>query len=106
MTVDDDNTLTSRKPGHRIKKLFGGGGASSPKKEIKKEFKPAETDKEAAPPKEEEVKKEVKEEEPVVAEDVVRAEPEINEKAPVEYLDDNDGKRDNTCAACEGCTIL
>lgn len=110
MTVDDDNTLSSKGPGHRIKKLFGGGVASPKNKTTKKATtttatasttkapaKPAEAkpDKEAAPSKE----AEPVEEAPEVA---------INKdvKLPAEYVDDNDGKRDNTCAACEGCMIL
>ena len=108
MTVDDDNTLTSKGPGHRLKGLFRST-ASSPKKDDRK--KAAQKSKEepvmektsspeAAPP------KEVQEEPEVTP---VPAEPEVEavtmDKSAI-YVDDNDGDKGGPCAACDGCTIL
>lgn len=100
MTADDDNTLSkAKKPGYRIKRFFAGGKEKEVKTTTTKKapVKPVVASQEAAPPKAE--PEPIKEEEPV-------PEVEATEKVPAEYVDDNDGKKDNTCAACEGCTIL
>jgi len=110
MTLDDDNTLSSKKPGHRIKGFFkalgaggGGGGVTAESTSVKK--KSPVKDPEAAPSKKEEIKV-VK---VPVALDEPRVEPvaETTVDKSAAYVDDNDGsKGGGTCAACEGCTIL
>ena len=93
MTVDDDNTLASKGPGHRLRGFFTIKAAVPPKVAEAVVVKAPE----AAPPK-------------VVEEEVVKpAEPEpepvVEDKAAA-YVDDNDGSKGGPCAACEGCTIL
>ena len=98
MTLDDDTTLSSKKPGHRIKGFFKALGGSSAR-DIKKPE--AAKNPEAAPPKPVEVVKE----EPVVAEPEPVVELEAADKSAA-YVDDNDGSKGGPCAACEGCVIL
>ena len=93
MTVDDDNTLASKGPGHRLKGFFTIKAAVPPKVAEAVVVKSPE----AAPPKEVKEEVEAKPAEP-------EPEPVVEDKAV--YVDDNDGSKGGPCAACEGCTIL
>ena len=73
MTFDDDTTLSSKKPGHRIKGFFKALGGTSTAK------KPEAKNPEAAPPKKPVEEVVAKEEPPVVAE----PEPAVEEEAAV-----------------------
>lgn len=107
MTVEDDNTLSSKKPGRRIKGFFKalGGGGSSPKPPKETATKKHPKNPETAPFKKTE---EIKEEPPAA----VPAEPEAQPVAETAvdkslvYVDDNDGSNGGPCAACEGCVVL
>lgn len=104
MTADDDSTLVSKGPGHRLRGLFTIKAADP--KPVKKHVPKLSTGEavvvkakspEAAPPKKEEVPAE-----PVVAEEP----PAVAEDKAAAYVDDNDGSKGGMCAACEGCMIL
>ena len=101
MTADDDTTLVSKGPGHRLRGLFKAADPKPVKKHVPK-LSTGEAvvvkskSPEAAPPKKEEVP----------AEPVVKEEPAVAEDKSAAYVDDNDGSKGGMCAACEGCMIL
>lgn len=101
MTDDDDKSLASRGPGHRLKGFFtikSSSSSSSATKKVDKVPPVVVKNPESAPPKKLAV---VEEPAPAVAEPKV----EVVDKAAA-YVDDNDGSTGGPCAACEGCTIL
>ena len=105
MTADDDNTLGSKKPGHRIKGFFKAmGSSSSAPAKSKVAAKSTSPRAPEAAPKKAELPKVVEEPAtPVVEKAQVEA---VDKSVAAAYVDDNDGSAGGACAACEGCTIL